>query len=114
MNKYTMSVESINELADGSALITFDMSEGLSKEYVKVGLKKVLTDAAIKSVLESKNMDIVDQLKMVVDETGINMVAASEIEKLRQENENYRIEITKHLLEIEALIEEIADLRSRD
>lgn len=114
MTKYTMTVESIKELADGSAFITFDMSEGLAQEYVKIGIKKILTDAAIKTVLESKDMDIVDQLKMVGDETGTNMVAASEIEKLRQENENYRIEITKHLLEIEALIEEIADLRSRD
>ena len=114
MTKYTMSVESINELADGSALITFDMSEGLSKKFIKVGIKKVITDASIRTILESKNMDIVDQLKMVVDETGINMVAASEIEKLRQVNEDYRIEITKHLLEIESLTEEIEDLRSRD
>jgi nitrous oxidase accessory protein NosD len=89
MNKYSMKVEKIEDQPDGSALITFDIPIELSNVFVQHGLKKVLVEAAVKAIIESNSVDIIEQLKMMQDETGIAMAAASEIEILRQKVKKY-------------------------
>jgi hypothetical protein len=89
MNKYEMKVEKIEEQPDGSALVTFDIPHELTKIFIEKGLKAALIDAARKTIMENKSMDIVQQLTLMQDETGIAMAAATEIERLRKKIERF-------------------------
>jgi serine protease inhibitor len=92
MNKYEMKVEKIEDQPDGSALVTFDVPHELTKVFIEHGLKAALIDAARKTIMENKSMDIVQQLTLMQDETGIAMAAATEIEALRQKIKKYELE----------------------